>query len=104
MSDLERPEGKVDQLLGLDYAGYLPIMEKARDHLLLLWSHFGTGRLLSGRVEYVGVAGCDHILTAQAKDYGGGTKVLPANTEVAGNEELRNQGVRGLTQARRLGG
>ena len=42
MSDLERPEGKVDQLLGLDYAGYLPIMEKARDHLLLLWSHFGT--------------------------------------------------------------
>merc|ERR1711867_29040 len=36
--DLERPEGPIDILLGQDYAGYLPRMEEARDHLLLLRS------------------------------------------------------------------
>ena len=38
MSELERPEGQVDLLLGLDYAGYLPKVEKIQGHLLLLRS------------------------------------------------------------------
>ena len=67
----------MDLLIGLDHAGYLPVVEKSRDHLLLLKSRFGSGRLLSGKVKHGGVSGCDHILTTQATDYGRGTKALP---------------------------
>ena len=68
----------MDLLIGLDHAGYLPVVEKSQDHLLLLKSHFSSGRLLSGKVKHEGVSGCDHILTTQATDYGRGTKALPA--------------------------
>ena len=48
-AELEQPEGKVEVLLGQDYAGYLPEVEERKGHLLLLKSFFGSGRLLSGR-------------------------------------------------------
>ena len=48
---LERPEGPVDVLLGQDFAGYLPRVERAKGHLLLLKSQFGSGYLLSGKTE-----------------------------------------------------
>ena len=46
--EIQRPHGAVVILLGQDYAGYLPQMEREKNHLLLLRSRFGTGRLLSG--------------------------------------------------------
>ena len=76
-ASLERPEGPIDILLGQDYAGYLPRVEKSKGHLLLLKSDFGTGRLLSGRTGVEGTAVCEHVLTAQATEYGRGTRILP---------------------------
>ena len=46
-----RPAGQVDLLLGSDYAGYFPRLEKAWGHLLLLRSYFGSGRLVVGRLD-----------------------------------------------------
>ena len=45
------PTGWVDLLMGLDYASYLPRVEKVHGHLLLLESQFGSGRLVAGRLE-----------------------------------------------------
>ena len=53
--EIARPEGHMDVLLGQDYAGYLPRVERAEGHLLLLRSEFGSGRLLSGRTGIEGV-------------------------------------------------
>ena len=42
ISTIDRPcEGEIDCLIGLDYAGYHPVREKAAGHLLLLRNRFG---------------------------------------------------------------
>ena len=79
---IQRPEGDVDILMGQDYAGHLPRVERSREHLLLLKSKFGSGRLISGRTGVEGDDICQHVLTSQAIDYGNATRKLPANATV----------------------
>ena len=38
--------------MGLDYASYLPRVEKVHGHLLLLKSQFGLRRLIAGRLDH----------------------------------------------------
>ena len=79
---LERPEGQVELLIGQDYAGYLPRVEKCRDHLLLLKSLFGTGRLLSGRTGLGEPPSCHHAMTAQAMEMREALRSTPARAQV----------------------
>ena len=74
---LERPEGEVEVLIGQDYAGYLPEVEERSGHLLLLRSFFGTGLLLSGRVEGSGRQ-CGHqVLTLSAVRMSKASRLAP---------------------------
>ena len=42
MKTIDRPRnGEIDCLIGLDYAGYHPVRQKASDHLLLMKNRFG---------------------------------------------------------------
>ena len=41
-SQIQRPEGEVDMLIGLEYAGFHPDKEKIYDHLVLFKNQFGT--------------------------------------------------------------
>ena len=75
---IERPEGVVDILLGQDYAGFLPRVERTEGHLLLLRSQFGSGLLLSGRTDQEGGVVCEHLLTDKATEYSRGKRKLPA--------------------------
>merc|ERR1711867_48213 len=76
---LLRPEGPVDILLGQDFAGYLPRVERSQGHLLLLRSEFGSGFLLSGRTGGEGGVVCDHILTDKASEYAKASRTLPVS-------------------------
>ena len=40
-SEVHRPSGKVDLLIGMDYAGFHPVTETSRNHLLLMKNQFG---------------------------------------------------------------
>ena len=86
---LERPEGAVDILLGQDYAGFLPRVVESRGHLLLLSSQFGSGLLLSGRLEGEGRVVCDHVMSEQALEYGRGTRNLPSNAVLVNHVQAR---------------
>ena len=57
------PTGEVDILLGQDFAGFLPRVEKLKGHILLLSSMFSMGRLLSGRTGVNGEQIYQHKLT-----------------------------------------
>ena len=39
--DIERPEGEIDVLIGLEYAGFHPVRTNSNGHLLLLSNQFG---------------------------------------------------------------
>ena len=52
----------MDLLLGLDYVGYLPKVEKIQAYILLLRSQFCSGRLVFGRLGLEEVVDCDPLL------------------------------------------
>ena len=53
LSDVARPEGEIDVLIGIQYAGLFPTLERSdrdvKGNLRLMSSKFGTGRLLDGQ-------------------------------------------------------
>ena len=89
VEEIERPEGLIDLLLGQDFLGYLPRVERGKEHLLLLSSQFGTGRLLSGCMGVEGNTVCYHVLTTQAAEYGKGQKTLPLDAVLVNHLQRR---------------
>merc|ERR1711867_252569 len=69
--------------LGQDYAGYLPRVERAEGHLLLLSSHFGSGLLLSGSTGQGEAGVCEHVLSERAAKFAKrGRRQIPSNSVV----------------------
>ena len=48
--DIDRPEGELNLLIGYDYAGWHPVVEKSNGHLVLLGNIFG--KCIGGRCPY----------------------------------------------------